>query len=80
MSKSLRTRFNRAYQLLASAQSCPTCGLSSDDWPVEIYMVCIDNPDDQTYFPNPPDFSRCPSFNAPSVLVFWKPESREFPS
>lgn len=76
MSKSLKARLDRAYQLLASAQHCPTCGLSLDDWPVEIYVSCIGDPEDQVYLPHPPDYSRCTTCKAPSMLIFWEPVDR----
>ena len=80
MSKSLRARLDRAYQLLASSDRCHTCGVSLDNWPVEIYVRCIDDPEDLVYLPNPPDYSRCPTCNAPSRIIFWESEDRGIPS
>lgn len=77
MSKSLNVRLDRAYRLLFKAQSCTTCGLSEDDWPVEIYVGSTKEPKDPTYLPNPPDFTRCPTCNAPSTMIFWEPVDRE---
>ena len=71
MRKSLKARLDKAFQSMINPSGCPVCGMP-EEMIMEVFVHCIDDPEDQELFPTPTDCPRCATCNKPSQMVFWE--------